>query len=159
MLYLPMITFIISLSGDEEIAVKAFRITIIRVAGRTFLDHSNLVPLPRSDLVDVFMAVSALNVIDEMGACIMLRPFLLMTSMARDRFRMNSCALGFGMGFAICDIIVAAVAGVGAMNGLGKFPLADLRVATQAVRIVNTLVAIFPLLDNKLLRLFSRLRG
>ncbi len=79
-----------------------------------------------------------------MGACIMLRPFLLMTSMARDRFRMNSCALGFGMGFDICDIIVATVAGVGAMNGLGKFPLADFSVATQTVRIVNTLVADIP---------------
>jgi len=105
------------------------------------------------------MAVLALNVIDEMGACIMLRPLLLMTSMARDRFRVNSCPLRFGMDFDICDIIVAAVTGVGPMNGLGKLPLADFSVAAQAFRIVNTLIAIFPTLNNKLLRLFSWFRG
>jgi hypothetical protein len=60
------------------------------------------------------------------------------------------------MGFDICDIIVATVTRVGPMNGLGKFPLADLSVAAQAVRIVNTLVAILPTFDNKLLRLFRR---
>jgi hypothetical protein len=63
------------------------------------------------------------------------------------------------MGFDICDIIVATVTGVGPMNGLGKFPLADFSVATQTLRIVNTLVAIFPAFNTKLLRLFGRLRG
>jgi hypothetical protein len=63
------------------------------------------------------------------------------------------------MDFDICDIIVAAVTGVGPMNGLGKLPLADLPVATQTFRIVNTLIAIFPTLDNELLRLFSWFRG
>ena len=69
---------------EDGFAVDAFRITIVRVAGRTFLDHSDLVPLPWSHLMDVFMAVFALNVIDEMGACVMFRPFLPMTSMAGD---------------------------------------------------------------------------
>ena len=128
------------------------------MAGRTFLDHPDFIPLPRGHLVDVFVAVFALNVIDEMGACIMLCPFLLMTSMAGDRFGMNSCPLCFGMGFDIRDIIVATVTGVGSMNGLGKLPLADFSVATQTFRIVNTLIAIFPTLDNKLLRLFRRFR-
>jgi high-affinity nickel permease len=104
--------------------------------------------------VDVFMAVFALNVIDKMGACVMLRPFLLVTSVAHNRFRMNPCPFGFGMGFDIRDIVVATVAGVSAMNGLGKFRLADLRVATQTFGIVNTLVAIFPTFDTKLLHLF-----
>jgi hypothetical protein len=105
------------------------------------------------------MAVFALNVIDEMGACIMLRPLLLMTSMARDWFRVNSCPLCFGMNFDICDIIVAAVTGVGPMNGLGKLPLADFIMAGQTFRIVNTLIAILPTLNNELLRLFGWFRG
>jgi hypothetical protein len=62
------------------------------------------------------------------------------------------------MGFDICDIIVATVTGVGPMNGLGKLPLADFGVATQTFRIVDTLIAIFPTLDSKLLRLLSRFR-
>jgi len=105
------------------------------------------------------MTVFALNVIDEMGACIMLRPFLLMTSMARDRFRMNSCPFCFDVGFHIRDVIVATVTGVGPMNGLGKLPLADFSVATQTFGVVDTLIAIFPTLDSKLLCLFSRFSG
>jgi hypothetical protein len=63
------------------------------------------------------------------------------------------------MGFDICDIIVATVTRVGAVNGLGKFPLADLRVTAQAFRIINALIAILPALDNELLCFFSRFRG
>jgi hypothetical protein len=89
----------------------------------------------------------------------MLRPFLFMTSMARDRLRMNSCSFGLGMGLDICDVIVATVTRVGAVNGPGKFPLADLRVTAQTVRIVDTLVAILPALHRKLLPLFRRFSG
>ncbi len=138
--------------------MDALRIAVIRVAGGTGLDHSTFVSLPRSQCVDVFMAVLALNVIDEMGACIVLCAFLLMTPMARDRFCMNSRTFRFGMGFNIRDIIVAAVTGVGSMNGLGKFPLADLRMAAQTFGIVNALIAILPAFDNKLLRFFGQLR-
>src|SRR5512139_474214 len=101
--------------------MDALSITIIGVAGCAHLDNPDFIPLPRSYRVDVFVAVFALNVIDEMGACIMFRPFLLMTSVAGDRFRMNSCPFCFGMNLDICDIPVATVAGVGSMNGLGKF--------------------------------------
>jgi hypothetical protein len=62
------------------------------------------------------------------------------------------------MGFDIRDIIVATVTRVGPMNGLGKLPLADFSVATQTFGIVNTLVAIFPTLDDEFLPLFRRLR-
>jgi hypothetical protein len=139
--------------------MDAFGITIIRVARGTRLDHSNLVPLPGDYLVDALMAVFALNVVDEMGACIMFRPFLFVTSMTRHRFRMDFRPFGLGMNFDICDIVVATVAGVGSMNGLGKFPLADFRVAAQTFRIVNTLVAIFPALDSDLLPLLGRWGG
>jgi hypothetical protein len=60
------------------------------------------------------------------------------------------------MGFHICDVIVATVAGIGSMNGLGKRPLLDFSVATQTFGIVNTLKAIFPALDDELLPLFRR---
>jgi hypothetical protein len=62
------------------------------------------------------------------------------------------------MGFDICDIPVATVTGVGSMNGLGKLPLADFSVTTQAFRIVNALIAIFATLDDKLLPFFPRFR-
>jgi len=105
------------------------------------------------------MAVFALNVIDEMGACVMLRPFLLMTSMTGDGFSMDSPPFRLPMDLDICDVIVATVTGVGSMNGLGELPLADFSVATQTFGVVDTLVAIFPTLDSKLLRLFGRFRG
>ena len=139
--------------------MDALGIAVIRVAGRTRLDHPNFIPLPRRHRVDVFMAVFALNVVDKMGACIMLHPFFLMTSMAGHGFSMDPSPFRLPMGFDICDIIVAAVTGIGPMNGLGKFPLADLCVTTQTFRIVNTFVAVLPALDNKLLRFFRRLSG
>jgi hypothetical protein len=76
------------------------------------------------------MAVFTLNVIDEMGTGIMFCSFLLMTSMTGNGFSMNSSPLRFHMGFDIRDIIVATVAGVGSMNGLGKLPLVDFCMAT-----------------------------
>ena len=60
------------------------------------------------------------------------------------------------MGFDIRDVPVATVAGVGSMNGLGKLPLADFSVAAQTFGIVNTLVAIFPALDDELSPPFSQ---
>jgi hypothetical protein len=76
------------------------------------------------------MAVFALYVIDEMRTCVMLRPFLLMTSMTGDRFGMNLPPLCLHVGFDICNIPVATIAGVGSMNGLGELPFADFFVAT-----------------------------
>jgi hypothetical protein len=129
--------------------VDALRIPVIGVAGRAILDNLGLIPFPRGYFVDVFMAVFALNIIDEMGACIMLCPFLLMASMAGDRLCMNSSSFCFYMNLDIRDIPVATVAGICSMNGLGKPPLTDFSMAAQTFRVVNTLETIFPTFDDK----------
>lgn len=136
--------------------MDALRITIIRVAGRTCLDHPDFISLPRSQRVDVFVAVFTLNVVEEMGACIMLRPFLLMTSMAGDWLGMNSCPFCFGMDVDIRDVIVATVAGIGTVNRLGELPFAYFFVTTQTFGVVNTFIAVFSTLDDKFLPLFRR---
>jgi hypothetical protein len=110
--------------------VDALRITIIGVTGHAFLDDPDFIALPRCHLVDVFMAVFTLNVIDEMGARIMFYPFFFMTSMTGDGFSMNSSPLCLHMGFDVGDIPVTTVTGVGSMNGLGKLSFADFCMAT-----------------------------
>jgi hypothetical protein len=63
------------------------------------------------------------------------------------------------MGFDICYIPVATIAGVGSMNGLGKLPFADFFVTTQTFRIVNTFITVFPTFDDEFFYLFPSLRG
>jgi hypothetical protein len=63
------------------------------------------------------------------------------------------------MSLDIRDIPVATIAGIGSMNRLGKFPLTDLGMATEAFGVVDTLITILPTLDDKLLRFLSRFRG
>jgi hypothetical protein len=111
--------------------MDALCITIIGMAGRAFLDDPDLIAFPGGHLVDVFMTVFTLNIINKMSTRIMFCPFLLMTSMTSDGFGMNSPPLCLHMGFDICDIPVATVAGVGSMNGLGKLPFTDFLMATQ----------------------------
>ena len=62
----------VMVAGKDGLAMEALQITVIGVAGRTFLNHPGLVPLPGGHLVDLYVAVLALNVIDEMGARIVL---------------------------------------------------------------------------------------
>src|SRR5512139_3133292 len=143
---------------QDRLPVNTFSVTIVRMACRTFFDDSDLVPLPRGRLVDVCMAVFALNLINKMGTRIMLCPFFLVTAMASHRLRVNSTSFCFQMGFHIRDVPVATVARVGAMDRLSEFPLTDLGMATKAFGIVNTLKAIFTSLDDKPLALFATFR-
>jgi hypothetical protein len=129
----------IRVSSEDGFTMDALRVTIVRMAGRTFLDDPDLIPFPWNHLVDVFMAVFTLNIIDKVGTRIMFCPFLFMAPMAGDRFRMNPCPLCLSVGLDISNVQVATVAGIGSMNGLCKFPLPDLLVATQTFRVVDTL--------------------
>ena len=108
--------------------------------------------------MDLLMAVFTLNVIKEMGACIMFRPLLLMTAMAGHRLGMNSSPFCFQVVIDVRDIPMTTIAGVGPMDRLGKFPLIDFGVATQAFGIVDTLITVFATLDDKLLSFLCRLR-
>jgi hypothetical protein len=62
--------------------MDAFSVTIVRVAGRTFLDDPDLISFPWGHLMDVFMTVFTLNLIREMGTCVMFQSFLFMTPLA-----------------------------------------------------------------------------
>jgi hypothetical protein len=70
---------------------------------------------------------------------------------------------GLGMNFSpfclhvlldIGDIPVAAVAGVGSMDGLGKLPFTDFLVAAQTFGIVNAFITVFPTFDDEFFYLF-----
>jgi hypothetical protein len=65
------------------------------MTGRAFLDDPDLIAFPWGHLVDVFVAVFTLNIINEVGTRIMFSPFLLMASMASDWLRMNSYTFSF----------------------------------------------------------------
>jgi len=82
-----------------------------------------------------------LNVIDEMGTGIMFCPFLLVASMAGDRFCVDPCTFGLKMTLDIDNIPMATIAREGSVNRLSEFPLIDLAVASQTLGVVDTLVA------------------
>jgi len=129
----------IRVSSEDGFTMDALSITIVRVASCTFLDDPDLIPFPWGHLMDIFMAVLTLNIIDEVGTCIMFCPFLFMAPMTGNRFGMNPRPFCLSVGLDISNVQVATVAGIGSMNGLCKFPLADLLVATQTFRVVDTL--------------------
>jgi hypothetical protein len=138
--------------------MDALCITIIGMAGRAFLDDPDLIAFPGGHLVDVFMTIFTLNVINKMSARIMFCPFLLMTSMTGDGLAMNFSPFCFHVRLEICDIPVATVAGVGSMNGLGKLPFTDFLVAAQTFGIVNTFITVFPTFDDEFFYLFPGFR-
>jgi hypothetical protein len=89
----------------------------------------------------------------------MFCPFFFMASMAGDGFGLDSCPFRLHVGFDVYNIPVTTVAGIGSMNRLGKLPFADFtRMATEALRVVNTLRAIFATPDDEFLPLFSWFR-
>lgn len=107
--------------------------------------------------MDALVAVFALNVVKEMGTCVMLCPLPFMTSMTGNRFGLDSGPFHFHVLFDIHDIPVAAVTGKGTMDGLGKRSLADLlSVTTKAFRVVNALIAELSIFGGEL---FSLLPG
>ena len=128
------------ISCESGFAMDALRITVIRVASGTFLDHPGLIPSPRGRLMYIYVAILTLNIVDKVCTCIMLCPFLLMASMTGNGFSMNSPPFCLPMGLDVCDVPVATIAGIGSMNGLGKLPLIDLiPMATETFRVVDTL--------------------
>jgi hypothetical protein len=146
------------ISFHGSFSVDALCITIIGVTRGAFLNDSYLIPFPWGHLVNVFMTVFTLNIINKMYTGIMFGPFPLMTSMTGNWLGINLCALCLHMRFDICDIPVATVAGVGPMNRLGKLPFTDFFMATQTFGIVNTFITIFPTLDDEFFSLFPRFR-
>jgi hypothetical protein len=104
------------------------------------------------------MTILALDVVDKMGTRVVLCPFLLVTAMTRNRLSMNLPLFRFPMVLYIRDIPVATVAGVCSVNGLSEFPFTDFGMATETCGIVNTLIAIFTTLDDKLVSLFCTFR-
>jgi hypothetical protein len=104
--------------------------------------------------MNVFMAVFTLNVIDEVGTCIMFCSFLFMASMAGDWLGINPCSSYLHMGFDIRNIPVTAIAGVGSVNGLSELSLTNFPMATETFGVIDTLVTIFPTLDNEFLSFF-----
>jgi hypothetical protein len=102
--------------------------------------------------MDIFVAVYALNIVDEVSAPVMFHPLLLMAPMAGHWFRMNPGAFCLCMGSHIRDVPMAAIAGVGSMNRLGEFPFIDLIAMTlETFRIIDALIAVLPPSDDELL--------
>ena len=79
---------------ENGLTMNALFITVIRMTGRACLDHSDLVPFPGRQFVDLFVTILALDLVDEVGTGIMLRGLSLMTSMARDGFPVDLRSFG-----------------------------------------------------------------
>src|SRR4030042_2119272 len=141
----------IGIPCEDGFAVDAFSVAIIRMASSTFLDDPSLIPFPGCHFVDLFMTVFALNVIDEMGACIMLCPFPLVTSMKGEGLGMNPRPFCLHMLFGIGNIPMTTIARVGSVNGLSELLLTDFTMATKTIGVINTLRAIFPTLYDEFL--------
>jgi hypothetical protein len=138
--------------------MDAFSEAVVGMAGSACLDYSGLIPFPWGQFMDLFMTVFTLDVVYKMGARIVLRSFLLVTSMASDWLCINSRPSRFHMGFDVGDIPMATIARIGSMHGLGELPLTDFGVATEAFGVIDTLKTIFASLDDKLLSLFGTFR-
>jgi hypothetical protein len=149
----------IRISVEGGFTVDALRITIIGMAGRTRFNDAHLIPFPGRQFMNLFVTISALNFINEMGAGIMFCSFFLMATMAGDRLGMDFCPFLVDMFFHIDDVPVATVTGVCSMNRLGELSLVDLvSVTTQAFGVIETLITVFAAFDDDLLALFLRLR-
>jgi hypothetical protein len=97
--------------------------------------------LSRGYLVDLYVTVFTLDVINKMGACIMLCPFLLVATMAGHRLRMNRPP-GFHASIDVRDIIMATVANW-LRERIGQLPLTDFWYGSRHSGIVDTLITIF----------------
>jgi hypothetical protein len=114
------------ISVDDGLSMDTLGVTVIGMAGGAFLDHTDLVPFPGGYLMDLFVAISTLNIINEMGAGIMFCRFFFMATMAGDRLGMDFCPFFLDMLLDIGDIPVATVTGVCSVHRLGKCSLVDL---------------------------------
>jgi len=140
-------------------SMDTLSIAIILMTGGTFLNDSGLIAFPRGDFMNPCMTILALNVVDEMGTCIMLCPLFFMASVTGDRFGMNLCPFSLQMFLDICDIPVTTITRIGPMDGLGKLSFTDFRVAPEAFRVINAFIAVLSPPDDKLLSFYGFVRG
>jgi hypothetical protein len=96
------------------------------------------------------MAVRTPHIVNEVSAGIMFGTFAFMTSMAGDCLGLDFPAL-CRVFLNIGDVPVAAVAGIGSMDRFGECGHIDIFVAFQARGVVDTLQAVLPSPDLKLL--------
>jgi hypothetical protein len=101
---------------DGGFPVDALGIPVIGMAGRAGLNHTDLVPFPGREVVNLLVAIFALNFIDEMGARVVLRRFFLVATMAGHGLGVDSGFFLLDMVLDIGDVPVAAVAGVCPVN-------------------------------------------
>ena len=120
----------VRVSREDRLAMDTLRVAIIGVTGGTSLNHTRFVPFPGGQLMNLFMTVLTLNLIDEMGAGIMLCRFLLVAPEAGDGLGMDFCPFFLEMFLNVSNIPVATVTRVCPMNRLGKFFLIDLTSVT-----------------------------
>jgi len=130
--------------------MDAFRIPIVLVAHRARFDYPDFVTTPGGELVDLHMAVRTPHIVDEMGTGVVFGSFHLMTSVAGNRFGLDSGALR-RVFIDIRDVPVAAIAGIGAVDRFGEFGLIDIFMTLQAFGIVDTLQTVLPSPDLELL--------
>ncbi len=84
---------------EDGLSVNALGISVIGMAGRTFLDHPDLIPLPGRNLVNVRMAILTLHLVDEMDTGVMFHTLFSMTPVAGDWLAMDFRPFCFQMVF------------------------------------------------------------
>jgi hypothetical protein len=132
----------------DGLAMDALLIPVIGVTGRACLDHSDLVPFPGGQFVDLPMTILALDIVDEMGTGVMLCGLFLVTPMAGDGFCVDLGPFGLGMNFDVRNVPMAAITRERSMDRLRKLSLNDLvPVTSEAFGIIDAFGAIFPPLN------------
>jgi hypothetical protein len=143
-------------SIEDGLSMDTLQIALIRVAGRTLLNDTSLVPFPGGYLVDLHVAVLTLNVVDEMGTGIVLRGFFLVATMTRERLEMDFGAFCQDVLIGVRDIQMATFARVCPMDRQRKFPLADLiSMTAETFRVIHALRTVFLSLGGRLLSCFQ----
>ena len=99
----------ISVPGNHCLSVNTLQVAIILVAHGAFLDDPDFIAPPRGNLVNLGVAVLALDIINKMGTGIVLDAFNLVTPMTGHGFSLNRAPFDSVL-FDVGDIPMAAVA-------------------------------------------------
>jgi len=148
----------IGISCQCRLSVNAVYVAVVGMAGGALFNDPGLILFPGRYFMNVLVTILALDVVDEMGARIMLGPFLLVATVARDWLCMNPGPIGLDVGIEVKNVPVATIARIRPVDRLSELLLVDLiSVASQALGIVDALDTIFPVFYRRFLILLGRI--
>ncbi len=121
-------------------------VAVVLVADGTSLNDPHFVSTPWSDLVDLDVTVLAPDIINKVDTGIVFDALDLVTAMTCHGFDLNTSPSG-GMFIDIGNIPVAAVTGIGTVDGLNEFHLINFLVTFKTRGIVDAFETELPVAD------------